>query len=120
MGQIADAIWRVVERTLTALGTLVAWLFCLGLAFFFLVIAAQILQYLFSPPTAKDQFKAAADAQALGDKREAARREKKGQVLFLCEQAAACKKYDAARLECATAGNLKTCLRIKMGDDDMP
>ena len=30
---------------------------------------------------------------------------------------AACKKYSAARLDCATAGNFKTCLRIKMGDD---
>jgi hypothetical protein len=36
---------------------------------------------------------------------------------LLCEQVAACKKYSEARLECAAAGNLKTCLRIKMGDD---
>jgi hypothetical protein len=36
---------------------------------------------------------------------------------LLCRAAAACKKYSEARFECATAGNLKTCLRIKMGDD---
>jgi hypothetical protein len=37
--------------------------------------------------------------------------------LVLCRTATACKKYDEMRLECATAGNLKTCLRIKMGED---
>jgi hypothetical protein len=36
---------------------------------------------------------------------------------YLCLAAAACKKYDQVRLECATAGNFRTCLRIKMGDD---
>jgi hypothetical protein len=35
----------------------------------------------------------------------------------LCRLAAVCKKYTATRLECATAGNLKTCLQIKMGRD---
>jgi hypothetical protein len=40
-----------------------------------------------------------------------------GQKSFLCRAAAACKKYSEVRLECATAGNFKTCLRIKMGDD---
>jgi hypothetical protein len=36
---------------------------------------------------------------------------------YLCLAAAACKKYDQVRLECATAGNFRTCLRIKMGND---
>src|SRR5262245_50907124 len=31
--------------------------------------------------------------------------------LSLCRMAAACKKYSEARLECAIAGNLRTCLR---------
>ena len=35
----------------------------------------------------------------------------------LCREAAACKKYSEVRLECATAGSFKTCLRIKMGSD---
>ena len=39
------------------------------------------------------------------------------QKLSLCRVAAACKKYSDIRLECATAGNFKTCLHIKMGDD---
>jgi hypothetical protein len=33
----------------------------------------------------------------------------------LCWKAEACKKYDDMRLACAPAGNLKTCLNIKMG-----
>jgi hypothetical protein len=36
---------------------------------------------------------------------------------YLCLLAAACKKYDDVRLECATAGSFKTCLRVKMGSD---
>jgi hypothetical protein len=36
--------------------------------------------------------------------------------LYLCRVSSACKKYDEARLECATAGSFSTCLRIKMGD----
>jgi hypothetical protein len=39
------------------------------------------------------------------------------QSRLLCKEAATCKKYSGAQLECATAGNFKTCLRIKMGDD---
>jgi hypothetical protein len=35
----------------------------------------------------------------------------------LCLRASACKRYDTVRLECATAGSFKTCMRIKMGDD---
>jgi hypothetical protein len=41
----------------------------------------------------------------------------KDRKLYLCHLAEACKKYDRVRLECATAGNFGTCLRIKMGDD---
>jgi hypothetical protein len=36
---------------------------------------------------------------------------------YLCRKAAACSKYDRVRVDCATASNFKTCLRIKMGDD---
>jgi|SRR5579872_4683841 len=35
----------------------------------------------------------------------------------LCRLRDACTKYDRVRLECATAGNFKTCLRIKMDKD---
>jgi hypothetical protein len=44
-------------------------------------------------------------------------RQIQGKKRYLCLAAAACKKYDQVRLECATAGNFRTCLRIKMGDD---
>ena len=36
---------------------------------------------------------------------------------YLCRKMAACSKYDRVWVECATAGNIETCLRIKMGDD---
>jgi hypothetical protein len=36
---------------------------------------------------------------------------------YLCRVAAACRKYDEVRVECATAGTFKTCMRIKMGED---
>lgn len=34
----------------------------------------------------------------------------------LCERQALCRKFGDARQACATAGNLKTCIDIKMGD----
>jgi hypothetical protein len=36
---------------------------------------------------------------------------------YLCRAASACRNYDRVRLECATAGHFKTCLRIKMGNE---
>ena len=36
---------------------------------------------------------------------------------YLCRKMAACSKYDRVRVDCATAGSIDTCLRIKMGDD---
>jgi hypothetical protein len=118
MKQIADTVTRVVGWIFSVLRLLLVIFGVFAGGVLALIVAWAILLALFSPPTAKDQAKAAANAQARGDRREAASREKSAQALFLCEQAAACKKYDTARLECATAGNLKTCLRIKMGDDD--
>jgi hypothetical protein len=37
--------------------------------------------------------------------------------VHLCLLAEACQRYSDARLQCATAGNFETCLRIKMDDD---
>jgi hypothetical protein len=34
----------------------------------------------------------------------------------LCQMASACERYNQARLDCATAGDLKSCILIKMGD----
>ena len=35
----------------------------------------------------------------------------------LCRKMAACSKFDRVWVGCATADNIETCLRIKMGDD---
>src|SRR5262249_37204494 len=72
------------------------------------------------PPTAAElaaEKERAAAVQAWLQERDRARQQKEELNLALCRQAAACKKYSEARLECATAGNFKTCLRIKMGED---
>ena len=63
----------------------------------------------------KEEQQAAMQQRDEGLKRE--REQRNANKLFLCQLAAACKKYSSVRLECATAGNFKTCLRIKMGDD---
>lgn len=61
------------------------------------------------PPTAAEkERKAAVDKQ---------RWQEDQMKRYFCLAAAACKKYDKVRLECATAGNFKTCLRVKMGSD---
>jgi hypothetical protein len=73
--------------------------------------------YLLAPPlpnyTPEDMARFA-EEQAIRDIRATERR---GHQRYLCHAVAACRKYSEARLECATAGNFKTCLRIKMGDD---
>jgi hypothetical protein len=48
---------------------------------------------------------------------ETQRQQKGAAQRYLCRIAAACRKYDEVRVECATAGSFKTCLRIKMGED---
>jgi hypothetical protein len=42
------------------------------------------------------------------------------QKVRLCQKAAVCKQYDAARLECATAANFNMCLNIKLGGEFDP
>jgi hypothetical protein len=66
------------------------------------------------PPSTQERIAA---EQVARQQRERARQEAEDLKLDLCRTAAACKKYSAARLECATAGNFRTCLRIKMGED---
>ncbi|WP_315742223.1 hypothetical protein [Bradyrhizobium sp. SZCCHNR1075] len=36
---------------------------------------------------------------------------------YLCHIGDVCRRYDEVRLECATAGSFKTCLRVKMDND---
>jgi hypothetical protein len=35
-----------------------------------------------------------------------------------CKQEKACQRYNDVRMECATAGNIKECIKIKMGNTD--
>lgn len=73
------------------------------------------------PPLSEADQARQALADKLRDQRYQEAKESERQVLenekYLCRQAAVCKKYDQVRLDCATAGNLKTCLRIKMGEN---
>jgi hypothetical protein len=72
------------------------------------------------PSPAEVQARQEREAQARQEREarnEATRKQRIERERFLCLEAKACKKYSEARLECATAGNFKTCLRIKMGED---
>lgn len=55
-------------------------------------------------------------AQAHGAQAEQYRQQRNERKKYLCRAFDACQTYDTVRLECATAGNFRTCLRIKMGD----
>jgi hypothetical protein len=103
-------------------GHSVSYVFGWFLRFFFLafgglavwaVVWGAFLAPPAPPPTAAEQEREQArkDAVANDQKR------KLETERYLCRKMTACKKYDQVRLECATAGNFKTCLRIKMGDD---
>jgi hypothetical protein len=46
-----------------------------------------------------------------------AENETKKRQRHLCQVASACNKYNQARVDCATAGNLKSCMLIKLGDN---
>jgi hypothetical protein len=88
------------------------------LRFFWLSLVGLAIYASFKPaapphiPTAQELREA---AFAVGAKERD--RQKLDTERNLCRRAAACKKYDQVRLECATAGSFKTCMRIKMGDE---
>ena len=69
------------------------------------------------PPPYPDELRAQQAAQQVAQRRREAEVDHEEMERYLCRVASACKKYSDVRLECATAGNFKTCLRIKMGDD---
>jgi hypothetical protein len=68
------------------------------------------------PPTQEQQAAQAAQA-AERSQAESARQQTEQMKLLLCKEAAACEKCSQACLDCAAAGNFKTCLRFRMGDD---
>ena len=84
------------------------------------VVAVLLGTVLVKPPAPLST--AETERRALIEKRQAQeRREQESEKAEiergLCRQREACAKYDRVRLECAVAGDFKTCLRIKMGDD---
>ena len=112
----ASATLRVSLKTLGVVGMSIPALFFIGV----------IVWAFMTAPSPTPEQKAAEEAARLEE--EAARlnrqardpvaeRQKTQLKQELCHEAKACKKYSEARLECATAGNFKTCLRIKMGED---
>jgi hypothetical protein len=107
--------WNAVKWLVSALFRLVAWA---GLFLLLAVLVARIWQSFWRdlnerPPTTAEL--AARQERSANLERE--RQEKGALEQYLCRAVAACKKYSEARLECATAGSFRTCLRIKMGDD---
>jgi hypothetical protein len=68
-------------------------------------------------PTKEEQTRSAALWAADQRMREQEAQERREYDLYLCRMKDACSKYDRVRLECAVAGDFRTCLRIKMGDD---
>jgi hypothetical protein len=86
---------------------------CLAGFLLWSVLVPRPLPIARAPPTAEEQ---AAQQQRMAAAQQAAK-QKAQYERSLCFAAAACRKYDTMRLECATAGSFKTCLRIKMGDD---
>jgi hypothetical protein len=73
------------------------------------------------PPETPEQTQARKTAQQAQAKLQAAEAERRkaaaNQVKALCAQQAICTKFAEARQACATAGNYKNCVDIKMGSD---
>jgi hypothetical protein len=100
--------WR---RVYNAAFAVLDWVF--GLCAVGIVAIVAFLIWTAPPRTPAER---AAD-EAASRQRAAKENDEEQFKLYLCHAAAACKKYSAVRLECATAGSFKTCLRIKMGED---
>jgi hypothetical protein len=98
---------RVLLTTLR-MGWVVYLLACISLLGIWVAVKTP------APSRTPDEIAARQERQA---QKHQAEDKQTGLKQLLCEEARACKKYSEARLECATAGSLKTCLRIKMGED---
>jgi len=99
---------------MNAKAVLVRVLGIVGLLMPFGMFALVIWLVWTSGPSTPAEQAAEAERQAKVKEQNAKLEEQKD---FLCRAAAACKKYSEARSQCAVAGNFKTCLRLKMGDD---
>ena len=106
-----SATLRVALKALGIVGMLIQALF---LFLIVVGIGAFVWNEMTAPPETPEQEAARINRQAGIDQ---AKRQKDSERRQLCLVAKACDKYSEARLACATAGNFKTCVRIKMGED---
>jgi hypothetical protein len=86
--------------------------------FFGIVLLVWVLQMVVPPPAPEtpEQIQARRTAQLAQAKAQAAATARQR---ALCNQQTICTKFATARQECATAGNYKNCVDIKMGKDAM-
>ncbi len=96
---------------------LVWWEICLLLSVPLTLAWLWVVAGSTAPPPTPAELAAQRERDARNEQIRQAEKQREQRKQFLCLEAKACKKYSEARLECATAGNFKTCLRIKMGED---
>ena len=86
--------------------------------FFGIILVVWGLQMVVPPPAPEtpEQIQARKAAQLAQAKAQAAATARQR---ALCNQQTICTKFATARQECATAGNYKNCVDIKMGTDAM-
>jgi hypothetical protein len=110
--QQSPSVMRVAIAILRLFSVLAGVCIILGL------LGLIIWHELTAPPLTREQQAAAQTAAATRSEASKQKREQREQNrLHLCRVAEACRNYDDARLQCATAGNFERCLRIKMGED---
>lgn len=59
----------------------------------------------------------ASEPNAANERAEAERTARRERNRLLCKVKSICEQYGQVRQECATAGNFKNCIRVKMGDE---
>jgi hypothetical protein len=91
--------------------------------FLLLLVAYHYFNYYYYPPSAEDQIKAQKAWEAEQQWKEAERQRiiaRKDKEQTFCRLRSVCSKFAEVRQACATAGNYKLCVEIKMGADAMP
>jgi hypothetical protein len=102
---------------------------------FLLIFGLPILLLAITPPVLNNYFpqtaqklraweaeQAAREVQRAADvaEQEAAQKATSEQDRYLCHLESVCENYSTVRQDCATAGNFDNCVKVKMGDDDVP
>jgi hypothetical protein len=120
------AIKEYVGRTLVALGTwakrdplaTIFWVGCATLVLWGIVYRAMLTPEQVRAGQMAEAQQAAQQAQKA---RQEAAQEKASQERnrALCKLKSTCEQYGRVRQECATAGSFQTCVRVKMGDENV-